>query len=73
MRKPLPLRTGDVIAVFAPAGPVDAGRLARGIARLSSAGFVPEIAFDSHSPLSLVALGAALLWWLRKRRRRTSR
>jgi len=25
MRKPLPLRTGDVIAVVAPAGPVDAG------------------------------------------------
>jgi muramoyltetrapeptide carboxypeptidase len=44
MRKPLPLRKGDVIAVCAPAGPVDAGRLARGIARLSAAGFVPEIA-----------------------------
>jgi len=44
MRKPLPLRKGDVIAVCAPAGPVDAGRLGRGIARLSAAGFVPEIA-----------------------------
>ena len=44
MRKPLPLRKGDVIAVCAPAGPVNAGRLARGIARLSKAGFVPEIA-----------------------------
>ena len=44
MRKPFPLRKGDVISVFAPAGPVDAGRLARGVARLSSAGFVPEIA-----------------------------
>jgi muramoyltetrapeptide carboxypeptidase len=44
MRKALPLKKGDVIAVFAPAGPVDAGRLARGIARLSAAGFVPEIA-----------------------------
>ncbi|HZL97938.1 MAG TPA: LD-carboxypeptidase [Terriglobales bacterium] len=44
MRKPLPLRKGDVIAVFASAGPVDAGRLGRGIARLSAAGFVPEIA-----------------------------
>jgi muramoyltetrapeptide carboxypeptidase len=44
MRKPLPLRKGDVIAVCAPAGPVDAVRLARGIARLSAAGFVPEIA-----------------------------
>jgi len=44
MRKPLPLRKGDVIAVCAPAGPVDPGRLGRGIARLSRAGFVPEIA-----------------------------
>ena len=44
MRKPLPLRKGDVIAVFAPAGPVDAGRLRRGIARLSAAGFLAEIA-----------------------------
>jgi muramoyltetrapeptide carboxypeptidase len=44
MRKPLPLRKGDVIAVCAPAGPVDAGRLQRGIARLAAAGYVPEIA-----------------------------
>src|SRR3972149_10222865 len=44
MRNPLPLAKGDVIAVFAPAGPVDAGRLGRGIARLSAAGFVPQIA-----------------------------
>jgi len=44
MRKPFPLRKGDVIAVCAPAGPVDAGRLERGIARLSAAGYVPEIA-----------------------------
>ncbi len=44
MRKPLPLREGDVIAVCAPAGPVDAGRLQRGIARLSAAGYLPEIA-----------------------------
>jgi muramoyltetrapeptide carboxypeptidase len=44
MRKPLPLRTGDVIAIFAPAGPVDASRLDRGIARLRKAGFVPEVA-----------------------------
>ncbi|MBI5343112.1 MAG: LD-carboxypeptidase [Deltaproteobacteria bacterium] len=43
-RKPLPLRKGDVIAVFAPAGPVDPGKLSRGIARLGRAGFVPEIA-----------------------------
>ena len=44
MRKPLPLGKGDVIAVFAPAGPVHGGRLDRGIARLAAAGFVPEIA-----------------------------
>ncbi|MGE5247416.1 MAG: S66 peptidase family protein [Verrucomicrobiota bacterium] len=44
MRKPSPLRRGDVIAVCAPAGPVDAARLRRGIARLSAAGYVPEIA-----------------------------
>jgi muramoyltetrapeptide carboxypeptidase len=44
MRKPLPLRKGDVIAVCAPAGPVNDRRLARGIARLASAGYVPEIA-----------------------------
>ncbi len=44
MRKPLPLRKGDVIAVCAPAGPVDADRLQRGISRLSAAGYVAEIA-----------------------------
>ena len=44
MRKPLPLRRGDVIAIFAPAGPVDPGKLSRGVARLSSAGYAPEIA-----------------------------
>ncbi len=44
MRRPQPLRKGDVIAVYAPAGPVDEARLLRGIARLSAAGFVPEIA-----------------------------
>ena len=46
MRKvrPAPLRKGDVIAVVAPAGPVDPARLSRGISRLSAAGFVPEIA-----------------------------
>lgn len=43
-RKPLPLRKGDVIAVFAPAGPVDSKKLSRGIVRLGRAGFVPEIA-----------------------------
>jgi len=46
MRKvrPGPLRKGDVIAVVALAGPVDPARLARGLARLSAAGFVPETA-----------------------------
>ena len=44
MRKPLPLRKGDVIAICAPAGPVDSSRLGRGIARLRKAGFVPEVA-----------------------------
>src|SRR3990170_5949522 len=46
MRKvrPGPLRKGDVIAVIAPAGPVDPARLSRGISRLSAVGFVPEIA-----------------------------
>lgn len=43
-KKSLPLRKGDVIAIFAPAGPVDPQRLSRGIARLGRAGFVPEIA-----------------------------
>lgn len=43
-RKPFPLKKGDVVAIFAPGGPVDPGKLARGIARLSAAGFVPEVA-----------------------------
>ena len=33
-----------MIAVVAPGGPVDPGKLARGLARLSAAGFVPETA-----------------------------
>lgn len=41
---PRPLRKGDVIAIVAPGGPVDRGRLVRGLARLSAAGFVPETA-----------------------------
>jgi len=41
---PRPLRKGDVIAIVAPGGPVDGRRLARGLARLSAAGFVPETA-----------------------------
>src|SRR5574341_1304153 len=44
MRKPLPLRKGDVIAIFAPAGPVDPKKLSRGVARLAAAGYVPETA-----------------------------
>ena len=43
-RKPLPLRRGDVIAIFAPAGPVDPKKLSTGVARLASAGYVPETA-----------------------------
>ncbi|HEU5361006.1 MAG TPA: LD-carboxypeptidase [Candidatus Deferrimicrobiaceae bacterium] len=42
--RPRPLRRGDVIAVVAPGGPVDPARLARGLARLTDAGFVPETA-----------------------------
>ncbi len=42
--RPAPLWKGDVIAVVAPGGPVDPGKLARGLARLSAAGFVPETA-----------------------------
>ena len=41
---PRPLRKGDVVAIVAPGGPVDRGRLNRGLARLSAAGFVPETA-----------------------------
>jgi muramoyltetrapeptide carboxypeptidase len=41
---PRPLRKGDVIAIVAPGGPVDRGRLARGLARLSATGFIPETA-----------------------------
>jgi muramoyltetrapeptide carboxypeptidase len=33
-----------VIAIFAPAGPVDAKKLSRGVARLAAAGYLPEIA-----------------------------
>lgn len=40
---PPPLRKGDVIAIVAPAGPVDPRKLARGIALLAQAGFVPEV------------------------------
>ncbi len=43
-RRPLPLRKGDVVAIVAPAGPVEPARLERGIARLAAAGYVPETA-----------------------------
>jgi muramoyltetrapeptide carboxypeptidase len=43
-KKPRPLRKGDVVAIFAPAGPVDPKMLRRGTARLSEGGYVPEIA-----------------------------
>lgn len=42
--RPGPLRRGDVVAVVAPGGPVDPGKLDRGLARLASLGFVPESA-----------------------------
>ncbi len=41
---PRPLKKGDVVAVAAPAGPVDPKRLERGLRRLAEGGFVPEIA-----------------------------
>src|SRR3972149_1859571 len=59
MRKALPLMKGDVIAVCAPAGPVDASRLDRGIARLAAAGFVPEIADGVLASEGYVAGGDA--------------
>ena len=59
MRKPLPLKKGNVIAVCAPAGPVDASRLDRGIARLSAAGFVPEVADGVYASDGYLAGGDA--------------
>lgn len=43
-RRPRPLGKGDVIAIVAPAGPVEKELLRRGTDRLSSAGFVPRLA-----------------------------
>ncbi len=43
-RRPPALRPGDRIGVAAPAGPVDAGRLARGVAELSRLGFAVTVA-----------------------------
>jgi muramoyltetrapeptide carboxypeptidase len=42
--KPRALRPGDLVAVAAPAGPVDAARLARGVAELQSLGFEVRVA-----------------------------
>jgi muramoyltetrapeptide carboxypeptidase len=41
--KPRALRPGDRIGVVAPAGPVDAERLARGVAELRRLGFEPSV------------------------------
>ncbi len=45
-RWPRPLRAGDRVAVVAPSGPVDAGRLARGIAMLASWGL--DVTLGAH-------------------------
>jgi muramoyltetrapeptide carboxypeptidase len=42
--KPRALRSGDLVAVAAPAGPVEAGRLERGVAELRSLGFDVRVA-----------------------------
>lgn len=42
--KPRALRPGDLVAVAAPAGPVDAERLERGVAELASFGFAVRVA-----------------------------
>jgi muramoyltetrapeptide carboxypeptidase len=42
-RKPLPLRSGDLVRLVAPAGPVDRAKLDRGVARLSAAGYTVEV------------------------------
>ncbi len=55
MRKPLPLRPGDTIAVIAPAGAVNAGKLQQGIAALEKAGFsvqLGEHVFARHGYLA---------------------
>lgn len=41
--KPLPLRSGDVVVVAAPAGPVEPARLDEGLRRLALLGLVPEV------------------------------
>ncbi len=43
-RKPRALRRGDLVGVAAPAGPVDAERLGRGVAELERLGFAVRVA-----------------------------
>jgi muramoyltetrapeptide carboxypeptidase len=43
-RKPRALKPGDLIAVAAPAGPVEESRLARGVAELEKMGFAVRVA-----------------------------
>jgi len=47
MARPRALRRGDRIGVAAPAGPVDAERLARGVAELERLGFAVSVADDA--------------------------
>src|SRR5690242_1686926 len=39
MRKPAPLRRGDVVGIIAPAGAVDEGRVHAGVRMVEAAGF----------------------------------
>lgn len=58
LRRPRPLRGGDRVVVVAPSGPVDAGRLARGVGALESLGLGVEIAphvHDMHDRLEYLA------------------
>ncbi|MFN8193248.1 MAG: DUF4031 domain-containing protein [Nocardioidaceae bacterium] len=48
LQQPPPVRPGDRVAVVAPAGPVDAGRLGAGIERLRSWGLVVDV--PEHLP-----------------------
>lgn len=73
--RPRPLRAGDVIAIVAPAGPVDRERLSRGIQRLSAAGYVPETALgvderDGYLAGSDAHRAAQLRWALALREAR---
>jgi muramoyltetrapeptide carboxypeptidase len=46
-RKPKALRSGDLIGVAAPAGPVDEKRLERGVAELEALGFAVRVAMGA--------------------------